>query len=236
MPIQTITSGQIENAQAIVIAECLYTAESETPTVNLFSRFSLGKGQKQITVPKAGQMTAVDLEDGIDLADSQNIGITTTDLTPAEVGLKVILTDRLVTQFSGDVFKVIGRQMGDAVARKKDRDGIALFIALNSGTVYGADNKYLSLPNVQGCIVNIRSKSVPNPIYVIHHPAAAQAVMPRPGAKHHLGNDAAGDARHGVDGRGLRGVSGYRYLVAKEHRCPPGWYPRPGGSAAPPVS
>ena len=57
---------------------------------------SLGKGEKSVTVPKVGQMTAASLTDGIDLVDSQDIGMTTTSLTTGEVGLKVILTDKLV--------------------------------------------------------------------------------------------------------------------------------------------
>ena len=35
-----------------------------------------------------------------------------------------------------DAFRIVGKQMGDAVARKKDRDVIALFSALNGGTAH----------------------------------------------------------------------------------------------------
>ncbi len=96
MAIQTVTTGQLEDAQAIVIAETLFTMEHNAPTKNLFTRYTLGSGEKQITVPKVGQMTAANLVDGVDITDSQDIGMTTTDLTTGEVGLKVILTDKLV--------------------------------------------------------------------------------------------------------------------------------------------
>ncbi len=172
MSTQTATTGSLENAQGIIIAKCMYTAESQAPTVNAFTKFTLSKGKKQITVPKVGQMTAAGLTDGIDLVATQDIQMGTTDLTPGEVGLKVILTDRLVDQENEDVFAMVGKQMGDAMARKKDRDGIALFSALNGGTTLGADNKYLSLPNTQGCISFLRGKSAPNPIVIIHHPYA----------------------------------------------------------------
>lgn len=172
MAIQTATTGSLENAQNIVIAECVYTAESQTPCAELITKYTLGKGEKSLTLPKAGQMTAAALSDGVDMINSADIGLGTTDLTPSEVGLKVILTDKLVRQFNEDVFKVIGKQMGDAMARYKDRAIIALFSALNGGTVYGADNKYLSLPNIAGCIANIRAKLAPTPIFVVHHPHA----------------------------------------------------------------
>lgn len=172
MPVITASSGNLDKAQGIVIAECLYTAESQAPCAALCTQFNLGKGEKQITVPKVGQMTAVALADGIDLTAGEEISMTTTDLTPAEVGLKIILTDRLITQFNQDVFSLVGKQMGDAMARKKDTDVITLFSGLNGGTTLGADNKYLSLPNVQGCISTIRGKLAPNPIQVVHHPYA----------------------------------------------------------------
>ena len=84
------------NAQRIAIEQTRYTAEHNAPCLGLIEKMSLGKGEKSVTVPKVGQMTAASLTDGIDLVDSQDIGMTTTSLTTGEVGLKVILTDKLV--------------------------------------------------------------------------------------------------------------------------------------------
>jgi len=172
MPIQTATTGNLEDAQNIIISECRYTAEYNAPCVNLIEHFRLGKGEKQITVPKVGQMTAQALTDGTDLVSSQAIGLTTTDLTPSEVGLKALLTDKLIRQFNEDVFKVIGRQMGDAMARKRDTDVIALFSALNGGTYYGGAARYLNLVNASACVANMMGKKAPLPIFVVHHPHA----------------------------------------------------------------
>lgn len=172
MAVQTATTGNLENAQNIIIAQSRYTAEHNMPTANLVEHFKLPKGNKQLTVPKVGQMTASNLVDGIDIVSSEDIGLTTTDLTTAEVGLKVILTYKLINQFNEDVFRMIGRQMGDAMARKKERDLQALFSALNGGTALGADGNVLNLRAAAGCAVFAKAHKFPTPISIVHHPNA----------------------------------------------------------------
>ena len=155
---QTATTGNLGSIQRTVISQMRYTEEHNMPVVNLIEKFTLRKGEKQIDIPKAGQMTASDLVDGIDMTDSEDIDTTVVTATTAEVGLKVIITDKLARQFNQDVFGVVGRQMGDAMARKKDTDAIALFSALNEGTAFGADNKSLSYANASAVIANAKAK------------------------------------------------------------------------------
>jgi hypothetical protein len=172
MATQTATTGELDHAQGVVIEKARYTMEHNMPVINLVEHFRLTKGNKQVTVPKVGQMTTNDLTDGVDLVDSEDINMTTVDLTTAEIGLKVILTDKLVRQMNEDVFGMVGRQMGDSVARKKDTDAIALFAALNGGTVLGADNANLKMANAQGCAAWAKAHKLPPPIYFVHHPNA----------------------------------------------------------------
>lgn len=172
MATQTATTGNLENAQNIMIAQSRFTAEHNMPTANLVEKFTLPKGNKQITVPKAGQMTAASLTDGVDILSSADIGLTTTDLTTAEVGLKVILTYKLINQFNEDVFRMVGRQIGDAMARKKERDLQALFSALNGGTALGADGNVLNMRAASGCVVFATAHKFPSPVAVVHHPNA----------------------------------------------------------------
>ena len=170
--IQTSSSGNLGSIQRTVISQMRYTEEHNMPVVNLIEKFTLRKGEKQIDIPKAGQMTASDLVDGIDMTDSEDIDATVVTATTAEVGLKVIITDKLARQFNQDVFGVVGRQMGDAMARKKDTDAIALFSALNEGTAFGEDNKSLSYANASAVIANAKAKKFGNPLFVVHHPNA----------------------------------------------------------------
>ena len=63
----TATTGNLENAQRIIIATSRYTEEHNAPAMNLIEQFTLPKGSKQVTVPKVGQMDMSDLQDGIDI-------------------------------------------------------------------------------------------------------------------------------------------------------------------------
>lgn len=170
MAIQTVTTGQLENAQAIAIAECLFTMEHNTPTKNLFTRYTLNSGEKQITVPKVGQMTAKALVDGEDITSSEAIGMTTTDLTTAEVGLKVILTDKLVRQEKPEMFRVVGRQMADGVDRKVDEDCLALFDSLSNTA--GASGAGLNLRSFLAVVAMLKTLKAPRPYACVHHPYA----------------------------------------------------------------
>ena len=170
--VQTATTGNLGSIQRTVISQMRYTEEHNMPVVNLIEKFTLRKGEKQIDIPKADQMTASDLVDGIDMTDSQDIDATVVTATTAEVGLKVIITDKLARQFNQDVFGVVGRQMGDAMARKKDTDAIALFPSLNGGTAFGADNASLSYANASSAIANAKANKFGNPLFVVHHPNA----------------------------------------------------------------
>jgi hypothetical protein len=176
MAIQTATTGNLEDVQNIILSKVRYTAESATPCQNLIEHFRLGSGEKQLTIPKAGSVSMDDLIDGVDIIQSKDIAITTTDLTTAEVGGKFILTDKLIRQFNEDVFAMVGRLGGDAMARKKDKDIIALFSGLNGGTTLGVADEPLGREQAVGCIAHALAKLYPEPISVVHHPNALSAL------------------------------------------------------------
>ena len=168
----TATTGNLENAQRIIIASARYTEEHNAPAMNLIEQFTLPKGSKQVTVPKVASMTMSDLQDGIDIIDEEDIGMTTVDLTASEVGAKIILTDKLARQSAENVFSIIGRQLGDGMARKKDKDVLALYTNLNGGTKLGAATKYMKVANVQGIIAHAKANKFGSQLYILHHPNA----------------------------------------------------------------
>ena len=170
MAIQTATSGNLETISNIVLAKTRYTAESAAPCKNLIEHFPLGSGQKQLTIPKSGSISFDNLTDGVDIADSKDLSISTTDLTTGEVGGKFIITDKLAKQFNEDVFSMIGRLAGDAQARKVDKDIIALFAALNGGTSLGASGNPFGLTQAFGVAAHAQSNMFPNPVYIVQHP------------------------------------------------------------------
>jgi hypothetical protein len=174
MGIQTATTGSLEVIQNVIIAAMRYTAEYETPCWNLCTPFTLGKGEKQITSPKVGTASVSALQDGVDMTDSQDFSITSVDLTTAEVGAKFILTDKMVRQTTEDGWKMAGSLLGDAMARKRDTDVIALFSGLDYA--FGADNDTLSLWGAMGCVGNARKYKFPRPIAFVQAPTVLAAL------------------------------------------------------------
>lgn len=169
---QNATSGNLASAQRIVIAAVRYTEEHNAPAMNLIEHMTLQRGAKQVTVPKVGQMSVSDLVDGQDIVDEEEIGMTTVDLTSAEVGAKIVLTDKLIRQSQPNVFSMVGRQLGDGMARKEDTDVIALYSGLNGGTTLGAAGAAFSAANFAAAIAQARGKSSDpfRPTYANMHP------------------------------------------------------------------
>ena len=176
MSIQIASTVDLVTAQRVVIANALFTEEYKRPTTALVSQFTLGQGEKSLVIPKVAQMSAARLSDGVDMTDSQNIGMTTNTVSPVEAGMKVILTDKLVRQLNESVFAIIGTQVGEAMGTIKEVDVIALFSGLNGGTALGGDGNLLTLDNLAACISVARDNKYGEDLVIVHHANAIFAV------------------------------------------------------------
>lgn len=127
MGIQIATTDSAEDAQRAIVANAILWQEHTTPCKGLVTNYKLGKGEKSIIVPFTGKATAAALTDGVDMADSAAIGYSSTTLTTSEVGVKFILSDKLVRQANDNVFAIVGQQGGAALGRKVDGDIITIF-------------------------------------------------------------------------------------------------------------
>ena len=96
--------------------------------------------------------------------------MTTVDLTANEVGAKIILTDKLVRQSAENVFSMIGRQLGDGMARKKDTDVTALYSGFS--TDIGSAGRSMSLANVSATVAYAKGKKFGPNVYIVQHPFA----------------------------------------------------------------
>lgn len=171
MAIQTAGTTELDEAQRIIIARARFTQEHNAVMLSLVERFTLGQGEKQLTIPKVGQMTAADLTDGTDMTASGDIGMTAQQIDCEEVGLKVICTDKLVRQLNEDVWAMVGRQVGDAMARKKDGDLLALLSSLSLGDAAGDET--ISLARYAASATLLLAVPAPLPIYAVLHPYQA---------------------------------------------------------------
>ena len=172
MATQLSTTSVLQQMSRIMLVKARETEEHNMPVVNLIERFNLPKGHYQLDIPKVGQMTASDLDEGIDMTDTEDINPSIVSATTAEVGLTVNVTDILLRQNNESVFSIIGRQMGTAMARKKDTDAIALFVGLNGGTEFGADGSDFTLANASACIAKAKANKMGSPLFIVHHPNA----------------------------------------------------------------
>lgn len=189
----TATSGNLEAAQRTIIAESKIHQEHQTPCSNLIEKYTLPKGAKQMDVPTMAAFDdAQDLTDGIPIISSEDLGVTTVELTTNEVGIRVIYTDKLERQANDDINRKIGRLMGNSCARKQEKDVIALFSALNGGTALGADNKYMTLTNLAAAVTRAQggANPWPTPVSIVHHSYAlydlTKSMVVTPGATYPL--------------------------------------------------
>lgn len=91
---------------------------------------------KNVNIPTFGTVTARPLQEGIDMIASETMSDTNVTVTPAEVGCKIILTDKLVRDNNEDIKSAAGRILGDAMEVKRDQDLLLQFES--AGTTLGA--------------------------------------------------------------------------------------------------
>lgn len=184
---QTRATVPLADVSNTIIREARYTQEYNSPSWQLIEKVSLPRGADTVRMPKVGQFAIDNLQDGVDITSEQSINLSYVDLTSTERGAKIILTDKL-TRENGttDLFRVVGRQFGDAAARKQDRDTQALYAGLNGGTALGAAADIFSLAKFAACIAGARGGGASsadsngtepfNPQYAVVHPHTAYQV------------------------------------------------------------
>lgn len=176
----TLTAG-LTNARNTIVREARFTQEANTPSWQLIEKVALPRGAGTVRMPKVGTFEISDLTDGVDMTNNQSINMTNVDLYATERGAKIVITDKLARENgTTDVFRLVGRQFGDAGARKRDRDTQALYSGLNGGVAFGESSATLSLNNFAATIAKAMgggasasdsTGSEPfDPSYAVHHP------------------------------------------------------------------
>ena len=169
---QTSTTGSLENASREMISSLRYTAEHNAPVYGAVTKYTLAKGEDTGIFPKVGQMEMSSLNEGQDIVDEEEIGMTTVSVTPGEVGAKVILTDKLLRQNVAVNFQTIGRQLGDAMKRKRETDLIDLFSSLNGGTSHGSAGTAFSVANISAVVGIAKADNYGDNLSIFQHPNA----------------------------------------------------------------
>ena|SRR3990167_2756342 len=186
---QSTGSANLASIANRIIGSARHTQEAATPSWQLVEKVPLKKGASTYRWPKFGTFTISDLVDGQDLTDEQTMGMSFVDLTATERGAKIILTDKLVREWgTTGAWTVVGKQFGNAAARKQDRDTQALYAALQGSSAFGAAGTGLTLAFYAAAIARARGgggSSVAgnstgvepfDPTYAVLHPHQAYNV------------------------------------------------------------
>lgn len=168
------STSNLSSHQRIVFAEARFDLQYKEIMTNLVTNFTLPPGAKQLTVPKYSALTAAGLTEGVDMTTPQQLASTAIDITTSEVGIMVTVSRKLVQQQVEDIFRVVGRLLSDALAKKEDQDGLAQIDGF-SQTFPGAGAP-LTMAHLRGAVAYIASGGSsngppgPEPIVFVLHP------------------------------------------------------------------
>ena len=172
MAINDIQLGQLANTAKEMIGEIRHTTEHNAPNYALVAKFTLQKGHDTMVIPKVGQMTVMSIASDEENTNEMDLGLTTSSVSTAIVGGKIILTDTLLADSATNIAPAAGRQWGNAFARRMETDIIALYAGLNGGTSLGAAGNPFNVENVMNVIANAKTLKMGSGLHVIHHPNA----------------------------------------------------------------
>ncbi len=167
------TLAQLGDTIPTLIEEALFTAQFKAIMRGLCWNIRKGKGST-VNVPYFGVATASVLTEAIDMQTSQTMQDTNVQITPYEVGLKIILTDNVIEDDNEDLKRAAGNLMGDAYEVKRDVDLLTL---LDNGTTsLCGTGATLTMGHIAAARATLLGNAVasggpaPSPYVVVIHP------------------------------------------------------------------
>lgn len=161
------TSTTLDDLFANIIAQARFTAEEESLMLGLVTRYDIaGNEGKVIQVPKYPAITAAALTEGTDMT-STTVSTSSVDITVAEVGAQVVLTD-LAAMGSGNPAQELGTVLGNAIATKMDIDLLALFDGFSASI--GAAAQEITVADLFKAAATLRNAKAQGEIFAVVHP------------------------------------------------------------------
>ena len=172
---QISTTGSLANVAKEMISQIRFTNEHNAVMAALVEKFMLEKGSDTGVFPKAGQVNVRVLNEGEEMSNEQDIGLSTLSVQTNQVGGYILISTRLlnrVTASAGSPFTIIAKQFGDAQARLENTDLLGLFTALNGATNLGGAGIALSAANAVSAIAVAKTNKYGSQLRFVHHPNA----------------------------------------------------------------
>lgn len=116
------------NLLKLMLAKARMTTQQDGNLTDLFQTDALPNGMGTTwNSTKFGTLQAYSLTQGVDMTQMQALTGANVTVTPAEVGVQVVVTRKALAQWSEDVAEKAGVIMRQAMDRKKDADIAGLF-------------------------------------------------------------------------------------------------------------
>jgi len=155
-----------------IVAEAMFVASERSIMRGLVKNYSIPAGQgKTITVPRYPIQNAAALTEGEEVANTavSTDGVT---LTVSTVAVRTLVTDLVRASAASNVVADLGRLFGEGIARKMDKDLLALFSGFSVGV--GSDSTAMSAALVAQAVARLRSNAVPgDALACVVHPFVA---------------------------------------------------------------
>ncbi len=161
--VSSVTSALINN----ILTDSIFVAEQMALMPMLVTQYnSTGMAARKMGIYP--QATAQEVAEGVDYANATELTKTTTmTLTPKKAKVQFILTDERVETDPEDARADAARVMGDALARKIDKDHLELFASFTNGK--GTANTTLTIANCAAAVAVLRNNNAPNPLFGVLH-------------------------------------------------------------------
>ena len=130
------STSNLTNGQKIMIASAKEAFEPAAPDPDLIESEKIPTGTKQWDISTYARLSdAQALTEGVDLSSVQQLSTNTLQLTPAEHGILVTLSNRLIRrQGDSSVVTIAGRQIGASLRRRMAKDVVALYDGFTTTT------------------------------------------------------------------------------------------------------
>ena len=123
------TNEALDASLNTIITEFRLLSDEDAVCKSNATKFTLAphSGRSKVML-NYGRFTAYDLQDGVDMAQAQNLSDTQTAFTPNEVGCQTIIPDTTLRRIADtDLLQRVGKIMRNAYNLKEDADGCAQF-------------------------------------------------------------------------------------------------------------
>lgn len=169
------TSTLTQELYSNIVQSALFTLSEQTVIRPLVRNYDMtGTPGLTAQVPIYPAIAASDLTEGTDISVPTSFETTSAEITALERGVLVSLTDLSAESAGEDVAAAIGRQIGDAMAKKVDTELAGLFSGF-SNTV-GSGAREITVEDLFKAAATLRANQAPGPYVCVLHPYQAYQI------------------------------------------------------------